>query len=152
MDDLFKEVSVAQNARIIEELNEKKRQQDILNNLIQEEMDLAFKQIRFRKSKRIIIFELTFSVSDEIKLVVLNKIIETFKSTASICSLSYAGKWSSTEYYYHYDILESQLKTMPKKKNITIDKYAIEFNANSDKLFSEKSGFIGGKVIEHFEH
>lgn len=159
MDNLFKEVSVAQNARITEESNEKKRrheldkkaEQDTFNNLIQREMDSVMKQISSRKSNRIIIFDLSFGLTDETKLIVLNKILETFESTALIHSLSYDGKWASSEYYYDYDTLESQLKTMPRNRYITINKYAIEFNANPDKLFPKKSGSIGGKIIEQFQ-
>ena len=151
MDDLIREVSTAQYARITEESNEKKAQQTMLNNIIQEEIDSVMKQIRSRKSNRIIIFELSFGVTDEVKLIVLNRIIKTFESHALINSLSYDGKWSSSDYYYHYDTLESQLKTIPKNRNITICKYAIEFNVNSNKLFPGGSGSIGGKIIEHFE-
>ena len=159
MDNLFKEVSDAQNTRIIEESNKKKRQheldkkaeQDTFNNLIQGEMDSVMKQISSRKSNRIIIFDLSFGLTDEVKLVVLNRIIKTFESNALIHPLSYDGKWASSDYYYYYNTLGSQLQTMPKNRNITICKYAIEFNANSNKLFPEKSGSIDGKIIELFE-
>jgi predicted secreted protein len=157
MDQLADEVSHAQAARIKREKELLAKQQQAQEDAKQckffddvaNEVQYVKQQISDRRNQEIIVFSLNYRTPLDVQINVLNQIIKSFESKATIVSLIYDGKWDNDEYFY--EKLKSNLQAIPRGKDGYANKFAIEYNTNVNKKFVANHGTIDGKCISQCE-
>ena len=129
MEELRKKVTTAQQTR----LNPKKSTNDGTNEQLKADVDRVrsevIKAIEKDMRKKVIVFQIP-TTNDKVKTIIINEIIDTFKSDATIVALYLKP------FLYGYTILRPGLSSIPKENDVQMTSvFAIEYNNNPDPVF-----------------